>query len=267
MEPPSIMIGNDDGINNIGIDALARKAKKWGKIRIVCPEKQQSARAKSLTFHKPIRYFDSQTISGIAAQAFNSTPADSIIIYKHIYGSPDLVLSGINSGDNSSVHSVLTSGTAAVCMEAGLQNIPAFAFSMDVPEEYFFKDEFPGELEVAAKLSIKIAKTLYEKLQKDYWDKILFFNINFPNELTQGTKIELVELETYKYKNYLVERVDPKGEKYYWLWGTKREDYDKSKDSYKIYYDKIITVTPVALQHTDYLFKLAKPLIEKLNNN
>lgn len=267
MDHPTIMIGNDDGINNIGIDALARKALDWGEVRIVSPEKQQSARAKSMTFHKPIRYFESETKSGIPAYAFNSTPADSIIIYKHIYGTPNLVLSGINSGDNTSVHSILTSGTAAVSMEAGLQNIPAFAFSMDVPDEYFFKDDFPGDLEIASTISIKIAKMLYEKLTRDYWEKVLFFNINFPDEISQTTKIELVELETYKYNNYLVERKDPKGENYSWLWGSKREDYDTTKDSYKVYFDKIITITPVGMEHTDYLFEMAKPIIDQLNDH
>jgi 5'-nucleotidase len=259
------MVGNDDGISNIGIDALASEAKRLGNVVIICPEKQQSGRAKSMTFHKPIRFFETETVSGHHAYAYNSTPADSIIIYKHLFGRPDVVLSGINSGDNTTIHSVLTSGTVAVAMEAGLLNVPSFAFSMDVPEEFFFKDSFPGELKLASKIAVNIAETFLRYADATYWENCLFINVNFPDHIDTNPEVVVVELETWKYENYLVEREDPKGEKYYWLWGTKREDYDRTKDSYNVFVNKKITITPVTFGKSVDLFEETNEIMNKFN--
>ncbi|MDH5401618.1 MAG: 5'/3'-nucleotidase SurE [Candidatus Heimdallarchaeota archaeon] len=256
-----IMIGNDDGINSIGIDALIQKVKDLGELTVIAPEKQQSARSKSLTFHKPIRINNVTSKSGYPCLAYNSSPADSIILYLHLFGRPDLVISGINAGDNSSIHSILTSGTVAVAIEAGLQNIPSFAISLDVPEEYFFSDEFPGEINKVAAISVKIIN-LFMKMPLEFWDQILFININFPNILHKGTKLEIVQPDTYKYKNYLVERVDPKGERYYWLWGDKRNDFDISKDCYALYETKSITISPIGYLG---LLNINSELQEKIN--
>ena len=78
-----IFIGNDDGVGSIGIDVLARYIQEIGDIKIVCPMYQQTARAKSLTFHKPIRIQDTTTQSGFPALAYNSTPAVGIIFHNH----------------------------------------------------------------------------------------------------------------------------------------------------------------------------------------
>lgn len=250
---PYIMVGNDDGIMSLGIDALAHEARKLGEIRIVAPITQQTARAKSLTFHRPIRVNEAKTISGIPALAYNSTPAVSIIIHNHFYSTPDVVLSGINSGDNTSIHSILTSGTAAVAMEAGLLGIKSFAFSMDVPDKFFYSNDVPGNIEIAAKWSIIIAKA-YLKASKQFWTSIMFINVNFPNQISDKSEVVVTELESSKYTNYLHSRQDPKGEEYFWLWGTKREDLDEKKDSYAVYEEKKISITPVIFDHNPSKF-------------
>jgi 5'-nucleotidase len=256
----NILIGNDDGINSSGLDALATSAQRWGEVTVVAPEKQQSARAKSMTFHKPLRVSRTRTTSGIPAYVCNASPADCLFIYQHFQGKPDVVLSGINGGDNTSIHSVLTSGTVAVALEAGLQNIPAFAFSMDVPEHLFFARDFAGDLERAADLSLRIAQVFYHA-SRDFWSQVTFININFPDHIQDTTRLILVELETYKYANYLVERTDPRGETYYWLWGNKRTDLDQQKDSYHVYMEKNITVTPVSFAGGNAVFEEANRLL------
>ncbi|MHA2251288.1 MAG: 5'/3'-nucleotidase SurE [Candidatus Kariarchaeaceae archaeon] len=260
-----ILVGNDDGVISVGIDILSKYAKEWGNVTIVAPETQQSAKAKSLTFDKPIRLNHAKTDSGIDAYAYNASPADSMLIYQHLEGRPDVVLSGINAGDNTSIHSILTSGTCAVAMEAGLKDIPAFAFSLDAPEEYFFGTEMPYDINQIGKISITIAKAFLEGVKPDFWEKVIFVNVNFPDTINEDTKLVVVELETYKYNNYLIERIDPKGENYYWLWGDKRDGFDKNKDCYKLYKEKYITITPVSMIKTDYLFNESKRIVENIS--
>ena len=182
----NIFIGNDDGIHSSGLDVLATHARQWGEVTVVAPEKQQSARAKSMTFHKLLRVSETQTVSGIPAYTCNASPADCLFIYHHFRGQPDVVLSGINGGDNTSIHSVLTSGTVAVALEAGLQNIPAFAFSMDVPEHLYFARDFSGDLDKAAELSIQIAQT-FCRASDAFWSHVTFVNVNFPQHIHAAT--------------------------------------------------------------------------------
>jgi len=261
---PRIMIGNDDGISSVGIDVLARAASNWGQTEIVAPTTQQTGRAKAMTFKHPLRVQDAVTRSGLPAKSYTGTPADGIIVHNHFYSRPDLVLSGINAGENTSIHSILTSGTVAVAMEAGLMNIPSFAYSIDVPESYFFQDEFPGELQQAAEIAVEIAKKFYDQASEKFWKQILFVNINFPDTFNSNTKIEVVAPETYKYKNYLREKTDPAGQSYYWLWGDKREDFNPNRDSYKVYHDKSITLSPISFQESQEIFDESSAIVDTL---
>lgn len=258
----TILVGNDDGFRSSGIDALARHARVLGKVQIIAPEKQQTATSKGLTFQDPIRIHQEETVTGLPVMAYSGFPADSIPIYQHLFSSlPDVVLSGINGGENTSIHSILTSGTCAVAMEAGLKNVPSFALSMDVPEKYFYAKSIPYDLDLAAEIGIKIAKH-FLRASPEFWEQVVFVNINFPHDIDESTKIEVVDLDTHKYENYLYEREDPKGEKYFWLWGTRRESFDESKDSYKVLFDNTITITPVVLKSTSSLLKQAQAIME-----
>ncbi len=264
----NIQVSNDDGVHSSGITSLAKAACKLGDVTIVTPETQQTAQGKSLTFNSPIRIHKIDE-AGIQTYAHSGKPADSLILYEQLTGkTPDVVLSGINGGENTSIHSILTSGTCGIAMEAGLRNIPAFAFSLDVPEEYFFAKSLPFDLDKVASLAIDIAEAFVQAPQ-DFWNRILFINVNFPHNMDENSKIEVVGLETYKYINYLVERIDPKGEKYYWLWGDKRKDWQRDKDSYKVLFDNKITITPVTFGIYEKTLNAAREVLRKsgLNGN
>ncbi|MCE7734875.1 MAG: 5'/3'-nucleotidase SurE [Candidatus Heimdallarchaeota archaeon] len=260
----NILVSNDDGINSVGIDVIAKYAKEWGDSTIICPQSQQTASGKGLTFHKPIRVVEAQTVSGIPAMTFNTVPADSVIIFQHLKGKPDVVLSGLNAGENTSIHSILTSGTCAVAMEAGMKNIPSFAFSIDTPEMYFHSNQIPGNIDLAGKLSIKIAKKFIELVDDQFWEEVIFVNINFPDDLNEETEIVLVEPETYKYNNSLYEREDPKGDKYYWLWGSRRSDFTPGADASVVHDEKKIAVTPISFKHQEALFTKSQHVLDNL---
>ena len=82
----------------------------------------------------------------------------------------------------------------------------------------------------------------------------MFINVNFPNQISEKSEVVITELESSKYTNYLHSRQDPKGEEYFWLWGTKREDLDQKKDSYAVYEEKKISITPVIFDHNPSKF-------------
>ncbi len=259
-----ILVSNDDGIYSSGILNLAEAAKRLGNVCIVAPDKQQTGQGKSLTFNSPIR-FNSLADLSVEAYSHSGVPADSLVLYDHFKGKePEVVLSGINGGENTSIHSILTSGTCGIAMEGGLRNIPAFAFSLDVPEEYMFARSLPFDLVSVANIAVDIVE-VFLQAPKDFWDRILFVNVNFPHVMTKNTKIEVTGLETFKYHNYLVERIDPKGQKYLWLWGKKREDWDKSKDSYKVIFDNTISITPVTFGVYEKTLEVAQKLFEASN--
>lgn len=259
-----ILVANDDGINSVGIDVIARNAQDWGEITVISPKSQQTASGKALTFHKPIRIDKTQTVSGVPAFSYNTVPADSVIIFQHLKGTPEIVLSGLNAGENTSIHSILTSGTCAVAIEAGMKDIPSFAFSIDTPEMYFFKDEIPGNIELAGKLSIKIVQKFMEVVDKKFWKEVIFVNINFPDTLNENTEIVLCDLETHKYDNFLHEREDPKGDKYYWLWGNKISEFREGSDSKTVCVDKKISITPVSMTNHDFLYRESQKVIDQL---
>ncbi len=261
-----ILISNDDGVKAPGIDALAHYATTLGEIVIIAPDSQRSAGGKSLTFHKPLRINKSTTLSGFKAYSMNGSPADSIIMYHHFFKrDPDIVISGINSGENASLHSILTSGTCAVALEAGLRDVPSFALSIDVPEEMFFKPVKETKYEIAAKIGIKIIEKLL-KLPENYWSEVLFVNINFPRNVSEETPLKIAMPAKYKYENFLVERIDPRGEKYYWLWGELRKDLEPETDAYQVLKNNTITITPISFNSRKELVKMTYDALNEYLN-
>ena len=90
----------------------------------------------------------------------------------------------------------------------------------------------------------------------------MFINVNFPDVIDDTTEIVIAEPESYKYKNYLREQRDPAGSPYYWLWGDKREDFDKTRDAYQVVYNKKIAVSPISFQDSHDLYIEAQNLLD-----
>src|SRR5215217_802476 len=108
-----ILITNDDGIYSPGIASLARIASKFGEVRIVAPDVEQSSMGHAITHSRPITYKKSPIqFDGIEAFRVNGTPADCVTLGSHLWGKPDVVLSGINMGPNLG-NSMWHSGTLA----------------------------------------------------------------------------------------------------------------------------------------------------------
>ena len=249
---PQILCSNDDGIYSSGIRALASAMheRKW-EVTVIAPRTQRSGEGKAITFEQPVRMEEIKLsyLAGKSGWRTTGTPADAVIhgVYQRTNGGKppfDLIVSGINAGDNTSVHSILTSGTCAVSFEAALLGYPAIAFSIDVDEHLFFNDfATPPGIAVAAETACEIMEKV---LKHGLPPNVGFLNVNFPNTISKETPIKIYKMAMTKYRDYTIKREDPRGVPYYWIWGETL-DIPKNTDAYAVIKEKVTSVTPITL--------------------
>ncbi|MFQ6125594.1 MAG: 5'/3'-nucleotidase SurE [Candidatus Heimdallarchaeota archaeon] len=248
----AILLSNDDGIYSNGIQTLARAMhdQKWD-VTVIDPHTQRSGESKAITFDQPVRIQEVPLsyLDGKIGWQTTGTPADAVIhgVYQRANaGEPpfDLIVSGINAGENTSAHSILTSGTCVVAFEAALLGFPAIAFSIDVDEHLFFDDSAnPPGMKIAAEIACELIRKVTKKgLPKG----IGFLNVNFPNPVSTETPIEICKMAMTKYRDYTMRREDPRGIPYYWIWGD-THDIPKNTDAYAVLKKKVISITPITL--------------------
>ena len=127
-----ILITNDDSIHAKGLKNLVELAVEFGEVIVVSPEQPQSAKSHSISLEKPITYKKSNIFGdNVEAYYVSGTPADCVklAINNLLPEKPDLLLSGINHGDNTSVN-LLYSGTVAGAVEGAMHDIPSLALSL-----------------------------------------------------------------------------------------------------------------------------------------
>jgi len=248
---PKILVTNDDGIKAKGIRALIVEMCKLGDVYVVAPDKPQSGKGHAITIDA-ILELKPQKIDGDALKeiACTGTPADcvKIAINEVLDEKPDLCVSGINHGSNSSI-SVVYSGTMSAAIEAGIEKIPSIGFSIC---DYAATADFNN----AKPFVYKIAK---EVLENGLPDGIVL-NINFPKaseEVYKGFKICRQARANWKEK--FEKRINPIGKEYYWLSGE-FENLDSGEDTDEYWLSKnYISVVPVQFDLT------AHHMIQKLN--
>ena len=240
----NILITNDDGINADGLIALKKSLEKVHSVFIVAPLKEQSGSSHSLTMNMPLRVYE----YGKNYYAVDGTPTDCIMlainkIFEKIKF--DLLISGINYGANLG-DDITYSGTVAGAMEGCLMGIPSIAISLDVN---FKKRPVYVHYETAVFVLNKIIENGL-KFKKD-----TFLNINVPDlpiEKIKGIKITRQGKRTYK--DVIVENIDPRGEKYFWIAGTPVVlCKDEDTDIYAVE-NGYVSITPLKMDLTDYEF-------------
>jgi len=237
-----ILITNDDGVRAPGLYALSRSLQEIGEVRVIAPEREQSAVGHAVTLHKPLRLMPIE-LPGVNGEVFacNGTPADCVILGR-LTGSelPDLVVSGINGGANLA-EEVLYSGTVSAAMEAAIQGIPSFAISVASYDEVDFGP--------AARFARRLAVLLGDFALPDN----SFLNVNVPavpSEQIQG--VALTRLGHRAYVNRIDRREDPRGETYYWFSGDPTEsDSAPDTDIAAVTANKI-SITPAHFDLTHY---------------
>lgn len=242
MEPKNILIVNDDGIFAPGIKALTDIAKEFGKVTVVAPDKPQSGMGHAVTLNSTLRV-NKTNKEGIDYYACTGTPVDcvKIAVNKLMNQKPDLILSGINHGANSSIN-VIYSGTMSAAVEGALENIPSIGFSLC---NHSIEADFSAAKVYAKKI---IAAFLTQSLKKN-----ICLNVNIPNisaDLIKGIKV--CKQAEGNWEEEFDERVDPNGNTYYWLTG-KFVIYDKSNETDEwALANGYVSVVPVQYDVTDY---------------
>ena len=239
-----ILISNDDGPASPGLHALIQELSDLDDVSFSIPEGQMSATSMSLTFHKPLRV-KRVRIRGIPGYAVSGSPADAVLIalLKLFDEKPKVLASGINLGDNTGVQDIFASGTVAAAIQAAIMGIPAVAFSMEIGERFVFS---AGGIRGNFARAATIAKAIVEYIMKNGLPEgVQFLNVNFPSEINEGTKVLITWPATTKYDNYVIERVDPRGRPYYWLWGKRLGRYPEGSDAHALFDLRAISITPM----------------------
>jgi 5'-nucleotidase len=248
-----ILITNDDGVNSSGIMAAKKAVEDLGKIDVVAPATQQSGIGHALTLFEPIRVTATHLPDGSEAFSVSGTPTDAVIvgIYELTESKPDLVISGINIGENLGKSELSTSGTIGAAMEAAVHGVPAIAVSLQVTRgDIKFHD---GHVDVDFRHSAKILYTVAKKIiDKGLPSGVDFLNLNIPSH-PSSDKIKLTRLGERMYKIHIKKRLDPRGRPYYWIDGDPIENDEFGTDVHVLKEERNATITPISLDCTSKL--------------
>jgi len=222
MSRPLILVSNDDGITSRGIRVLVSVMKKLGDVVVVAPDSPQSGMGHAITIGETLRLYEEDIFEDVLAYKSSGTPADCVKLAKHYVlkdRTPDLVVSGINHGSNTSI-SVLYSGTMSAAIEGALEGYPSIGFSLC---DFSSKADFShGEEWVE-----KIARQVLERGIA----KGVALNVNFPPKRNEAIKgIKICRQADAKWQEEFAERYDPTGRKYFWMAGN-FVNFDKGEDN------------------------------------
>ncbi|HIJ63742.1 MAG TPA: 5'/3'-nucleotidase SurE [Rhodospirillaceae bacterium] len=235
-----ILVSNDDGIDSPGIRILERVARGLSKdVWVVAPELEQSAVAHSLTVRRPLRL---RRVSR-RRYAVDGTPTDSVLLgIRHVLKGrrPDLVLSGINRGGNLG-DDVTYSGTVAAAMEGTLLGIPSIAFSQ----------QFDASHPVKWSTAEKWAADIIRRITRLGWPRNVLINVNFPDvPHDRVLGVEVVRQGKRKLGDELCERLDPRGQTYFWVGGQRTEDRGIPGTDLEAVCRGFVSVTPLCVDFT-----------------
>ena len=202
---PLILVTNDVGIHAKGLDFLSQIAKDYGEVYIVAPDKPQSGMGHAVTMGIPL-WLKKVNLNGVPAYATSGTPVDCVklAVYQIMHRKPDLILSGVNHGENSSIN-VIYSGTMSAAVEGAVEGIKSIGFSlMDHDSDADFSETEPF-----------VRKIIENVLENDMMGACL--NVNMPKGKPKGIKI--CRQARGFWEDFFEIRTDPRGNDYYWMKG------------------------------------------------
>lgn len=237
----NILVTDDDGLTDES-RVLFDVSRKYGNSYALFPSRQKSAVSKAITVHKIIRLQD----YGDEIYTMNGTPADSVLIAKYYdkFPTPDLVLSGINQGDNAGLEPLLSSGTIGACWEALLHGIPSIAFSVHHGRSV------RASLDYLKNATDDVLKLLLPKISANKSYDIshnMIYNVNFPSGNHYNDIVFTDKIENNRFDVEIHERDDPSGKPYLWIYGKPTQKPEKDSDYYEIVKNNNISIMRVSL--------------------
>lgn len=240
----NILVTNDDGINAAGLKALKEAMETLGHVTVVAPEAEMSAVGHSITISNPLRVRRVQRNGEEFGLAVNGTPADCVKIAVRALMSqpPDLVVSGINHGQNVATN-VIYSGTVSAATEGMILGIPALAVSVS--------SFTPGDFSAAAQFAVTVAR---ETARRGLPEGTLL-NVNVPSlPFDQIKGIKLCRQGRSVFREVFERRVDPRQNDYYWQGGAMQVDERDADADIEWLTQGWVTVTPLHFDLTSYSF-------------
>ena len=252
MKRPLILVTNDDGISALGIRNLIRIMNDFGDVVVVAPDGPQSGMGHAITIDSTLRCDKIVVDKGSQREyACSGTPVDCVklAVNQLLERKPDLCVSGINHGSNSSIN-VIYSGTMSAAVEGALEGIPSIGFSLlDYAHDADFSES-----------EIYIRKVTQSVLDNGM-DTGVCLNVNIPKfkEDQEIKGVKVCRQASANWEEQFEKRVDPKGRTYYWLTG-KFVNYDKGTDTDEwALANHYVSIVPVQFDITAY------PSISSLN--
>ncbi len=241
LEKPLILVVNDDGITSPGINELVAVAKNFGTVVVVAPDKPQSGMGHAVTLNSALR-INHWEKEGVHYYACSGTPVDCVKmgVSKLLPRKPDLILSGINHGSNSSIN-IIYSGTMSAAIEGAMEGISSIGFSLC---NHAIEADF-------STANIYVKKIISDVLDQKHHGICL--NVNIPNvdyDLIKGIKV--CKQANGNWEEEFDERMDPHGKSYYWLTGKfVVYDTDNNTDEWALK-NNYVSVVPVQFDFTNY---------------
>ena len=239
---PLILVTNDDGITAPGIRALIDVMSKIGDVLVVAPDKPQSAMGHAITINSTL-YLNKISAEDAAVTEYScsGTPVDCVklAVNEILKKKPDLCVSGVNHGSNSSIN-VIYSGTMSAAVEAGIEGVPAIGFSL---LDYDWNADFETIKPFIEKITLE---ALENGMPKD-----VVLNVNFPKLKKDAIKgIKICRQAKAIWAEKFDKRVTPQGKDYYWLAGEFiNQDKGQDTDEWALV-NGYISVVPVQFDLT-----------------
>ncbi|WP_028376446.1 5'/3'-nucleotidase SurE [Leeuwenhoekiella sp. MAR_2009_132] len=246
-QKPLILITNDDGITAPGIRKLISIMQEIGDVVVVAPDSPQSGMGHAITVNDtiycdPVKEFQDENHKEYSC---SGTPADcvKIAVQEIMHRKPDICVSGINHGSNSSIN-VIYSGTMSAAVEAGVEGIPAIGFSLldySIDADFSHCDTF--------------VKSITLQVLKNGLPKGVVLNVNIPKlKASEICGIKVGRQAKAQWKEKFDKRTNPMGRDYYWLSGEfVNEDKGNDTDEWALA-NGYVSVVPVQFDLTAHDF-------------
>ncbi len=240
---PLILISNDDGYDAVGIRSLVDMIADMGQIIVCAPDSARSGFSRAFSASVPLRLHRRPDIDNVPVWSCNGTPVDCVklAVDQLCDGRrPDLVLSGINHGDNSTVNNHY-SGTVGVAVEGCLKGIPSVAFS---------NCDYNPQSDQSH--LTHYVRRVVERVLQEGLPKGIFLNVNFPDSKTfEG--VRACRMTFGEWVNEVVPCKHPAGYPYYWMAGyfQNAEPCSEDTDQWALSHG-YVAITPTTVDVTAY---------------